>query len=282
MLKNKARAFTLIELLVVIAIIAILAAILFPVFAKVREKARQISCLSNEKQIGLAFTQYIEDYDETFPTMEIDNGGPGVNSASWAGEIYPYVKSVGVFSCPDNPNHNQNMGTNQGTDSPTQLGGAPQINESYAYSYEIANTYNQYFNTGSTPNGCSAPDNLAFIQEPAGKIMLGESWGEYGLAYPDWINGGFGDGVSYRLFASHTGFTNYLFCDGHAKALKPLQTASLTPSPFNMWGNNVDNTTANGPDCGIQGQMQGEIDINCDYPSPGLIASLQRVQAATQ
>jgi len=61
------RGFTLIELLVVIAIIAILAAILFPVFAKVREKARQTSCLSNEKQLGLAITQYVQDYDEKLP-----------------------------------------------------------------------------------------------------------------------------------------------------------------------------------------------------------------------
>src|SRR5580700_7273559 len=89
------QAFTLIELLVVIAIIAILAAILFPVFAQVREKARQTSCLSNEKQLGLAFTQYIQDNDESYPV----NGG-GQNNISlgmgWAGQVYPYVKSTGV------------------------------------------------------------------------------------------------------------------------------------------------------------------------------------------
>src|SRR5580704_17265485 len=86
--------FTLIELIVVIAIIAILAAILFPVFEKAREKARQIACLSTEKQLGLAEMQYTQDYDETFPSTS-DYG------TGWAKTIYPYVKSLGVFQCPD-------------------------------------------------------------------------------------------------------------------------------------------------------------------------------------
>ena len=96
-------AFTLIELLVVIAIIAILAAILFPVFAQAREKARQTTCTSNLKQLGLAFTQYIQDYDERLPAN--DDGGCGTGSAGdgfgWSGKIYPYVKSSGVYTCPD-------------------------------------------------------------------------------------------------------------------------------------------------------------------------------------
>jgi len=91
------KGFTLIELLVVIAIIAILAAILFPVFAQAREKARAISCLSNLKQIGLAVAMYTEDSDETEP--------PGANyygqESGWAGQIFPYVKSIGAFRCPD-------------------------------------------------------------------------------------------------------------------------------------------------------------------------------------
>jgi prepilin-type N-terminal cleavage/methylation domain-containing protein/prepilin-type processing-associated H-X9-DG protein len=98
---QKTQGFTLIELLVVIAIIAILAAILFPVFAKAREKARQITCTSNEKQIGLGILQYVQDNDETFP-----GGAPGavesqIAGVGWAGAISPYVKSVGVFTCPD-------------------------------------------------------------------------------------------------------------------------------------------------------------------------------------
>src|SRR5215469_1426222 len=107
----KARtAFTLIELLVVIAIIAILAAILFPVFAKVREKARQTACLSNEKQLGLAMMQYVQDNDEMFPCGLIGQNGPskwgsGPNGAGagWAGSIAPYIKAPQVISCPDDP-----------------------------------------------------------------------------------------------------------------------------------------------------------------------------------
>ena len=104
------RGFTLIELLVVIAIIAILAAILFPVFAKAREKARQITCASNLKQIGLGFTQYIQDYDERIPCVTDDNAGNNGNEG-WAGQIYPYIKSVGVFKCPDDPTTNGLNGT---------------------------------------------------------------------------------------------------------------------------------------------------------------------------
>jgi prepilin-type N-terminal cleavage/methylation domain-containing protein/prepilin-type processing-associated H-X9-DG protein len=93
--KNVSRGFTLIELLVVIAIIAILAAILFPVFASAREKARQTGCASNEKQLGLAFLQYSQDNDEQWPT------GYSALGEGWGGAIYPYVKATGAYACPD-------------------------------------------------------------------------------------------------------------------------------------------------------------------------------------
>jgi prepilin-type N-terminal cleavage/methylation domain-containing protein/prepilin-type processing-associated H-X9-DG protein len=105
--------FTLIELLVVIAIIAILAAILFPVFAQAREKARQASCLSNCKQIGLASNMYVQDYDETFPGHDWQKGNgrftlPDGRSfdghVGWALQFYPYVKNQNVYVCPSDEN----------------------------------------------------------------------------------------------------------------------------------------------------------------------------------
>jgi prepilin-type N-terminal cleavage/methylation domain-containing protein/prepilin-type processing-associated H-X9-DG protein len=96
------KGFTLIELLVVIAIIAILAAILFPVFAKAREKARQITCASNLKQLGLGIAMYIQDYDENLPSGN-DNvpATPTADINGWAAQIMPYLKSNGILHCPD-------------------------------------------------------------------------------------------------------------------------------------------------------------------------------------
>ncbi|MGE5532426.1 MAG: DUF1559 domain-containing protein [Bacteroidota bacterium] len=103
------RGFTLIELLVVIAIIAILAAILFPVFAKAREKARQSSCLSNTKQIGLALMQYAQDYDEKVPN-HCRNGGNVVTTDCWGWSIQPYIKNTQVFTCPSAGNNTSTAG----------------------------------------------------------------------------------------------------------------------------------------------------------------------------
>jgi len=100
----KAKAFTLIELLVVIAIIAILAAILFPVFATAREKARATACLSNQKQLGIAMLEYVQDYDEAWPIgLSPTNGNLNTSSCwpfEWFGQFQVYLKSTGIYTCP--------------------------------------------------------------------------------------------------------------------------------------------------------------------------------------
>ncbi len=156
--------FTLIELLVVIAIIAILAAILFPVFAKAREKARQTTCASNEKQLGLAFLQYVQDYDEIFP----QHGGPGAFETynlgcGWAGQIYPFVKAKQVYTCPDDTSNN---GFNNPTLS-TEL--------SYAYNFNIPNGDT----AASAPAFTGGPKvgingNSSHMTSPASTVLLVE------------------------------------------------------------------------------------------------------------
>src|SRR5207244_8021728 len=101
MTRSASKGFTLIELLVVIAIIAILAAILFPVFAQAREKGRLAACLSNSRQMGLGLSMYVQDYDETYPpsAVNVQGSSPPANPA-WPLLIYPYVKNLAVFACP--------------------------------------------------------------------------------------------------------------------------------------------------------------------------------------
>ena len=108
-IRLKKIGFTLIELLVVIAIIALLAAILFPVFGRAREQARRSTCQSNLKQIGLGVMQYIQDYDECYP---LAISGSANDGKGWAVSVQPYIKSSGVFQCPSdrtNPVYDPNL-----------------------------------------------------------------------------------------------------------------------------------------------------------------------------
>ena len=235
MVRNtKSSAFTLIELLVVIAIIAILAAILFPVFAKAREKARQTSCLSNEKQLGLAFIQYSNDNDETYPTGGAWNGSSNSQlGIGWAGQIYTYVKSAGVYACPDDS-----------TKSVTETGNVTAVPISYAVNLNINRT------DGGGDNG-----KLASEAAPASTVLLCEAFGSVAVVtipneatvngvYSPSTNGpgntqgggsinGMATGclggdpntcpsptspswVHYNT-ARHTDGSNFLLCDGHSK-----------------------------------------------------------------
>ena len=164
---SKRKGFTLIELLVVIAIIAILAAILFPVFQKVRENARKTACLSNLKQIGLAVTQYTQDYDENYPT-----GYVGILGQGWAGTVYPYIKSTDVFHCPDDPTTKQTNGS--------------------VISYPVSYSGNLNF-MRRDPGNATDPhsgQSLASLSSPARTVMLCESSGVYApITDPNEANG---------------------------------------------------------------------------------------------
>ena len=260
---NVRKGFTLIELLVVIAIIAILAAILFPVFAKVREKARQASCASNEQQLGLGVIQYIQDYDEHFPVVwdNRHNLGAGETDINWGQEIYPYVKSLQVYVCPSNTSaaalvtSGHFMGNGFGDETP-----ASNIPDSYSMNADIG-----FVNeTGQDTWGPYKSE--AGIDEPSNKVMITESAGQNAATHwPGWFNEGNNTGGIYgQMFAGHTGIMNVAYIDGHVKAMKPAnlltpvnqfgqlgdgETFTPASSDPNCSGNPTDNTGANGINC---------------------------------
>ena len=201
------RGFTLIELLIVIAIIAILAAILFPVFARVRENARRSSCASNLKQIGLGIAQYSQDYDEIFPAAGVAyNGG-------WLQYHYtlePYIKSVQVFKCPSNTSKivGSNSGTPKfpGSDILSHYVGNYNINAAKVW-YQSSATIAQGSFNGSNYAGFPLSD----FEAPDTTISVYEAVGN-GKAVSN-------DDSTQWIFAGHLQTSNYLFVDGHVKAL---------------------------------------------------------------
>ena len=243
---NAQRAFTLIELLVVIAIIAILAAILFPVFAQAREKARATSCLSNSKQWGTAFMMYSQDYDETYPLAQgyypgfgslyayahdvppdWDASGPIYTSTMqqfWANSVQPYIKNQGVFTCPSSREYRME---GWGYDAPKK----PWANVSYTYngllhSYPMA--------------GVNSSAQLVLLWEGHGKasgagfsfsnpVLVCDDADNPECRYTPTINPGpsgscaTGNGAQSGMFGGldtfwvHNQGVNVVFADGHVK-----------------------------------------------------------------
>lgn len=239
------KAFTLIELLVVIAIIAILAAILFPVFARARENARRASCQSNLKQIGLGIQQYTQDYDEQMPMCYWT---PAANTQmSWKDAIQPYVKSFQLFVCPSNTF--TNISTYQ------SLNKIP-------LSYNCNSTQAQAVfgsTSGTAYTGGNAAYNIAAFQYPATTIAAFESTftnSDFNIANAYFAvtnrTSANNPGTTY-LFSGHLSTGNYLFVDGHVKAMKPLATASATmggSGSVNMWSRDNTDFTDSVPESG--------------------------------
>jgi prepilin-type N-terminal cleavage/methylation domain-containing protein/prepilin-type processing-associated H-X9-DG protein len=189
--------FTLIELLVVIAIIAILASILFPVFARARENARRSSCQSNLKQIGLGILQYVQDYDERYPI----NGSPAVTEAGgWAYTIQPYVKSEQLLQCPSETSRAPVGNTTKERAADTGF-------TDYWYNYNLG------------PN--SGPMSLSQITYPSNTVMNGDGDGAMSDYNKQWLGNGWPSFPSNHSSLRHLETANYLFTDGHVKALKP-------------------------------------------------------------
>jgi len=238
-------AFTLIELLVVIAIIAILAAILFPVFAAAREKARAVSCLSNEKQLGLGLIQYSQDNNEYAvmawfgPNGYNASGGPVYK---WMDAIYPYIKSQQVYSCPDFVD-NLNLGVTGNFIQSSQLKGT---DDTHYGSYEINATY---WNSGGIGANCIAPAasvfnddvKLAQMRHPSTTIWLADGVGSYQFDWPNaappvqTVAGMLVEGTGAKsdgsIIGRHTQYCNFTFCDGHSKSMRIDQV--MTPVSVN-------------------------------------------------
>jgi len=219
----KKKAFTLIELLVVITIISILAAILFPVFARARENARRASCMSNLKQTSLGIMQYTQDYDERYPRWcdpdmvstdtsmpwhqfgVIPTGSDTVNILTWMDFIYPYVKNTQIFVCPSARANGQENAPSYGYSTGISMGG------SFG---SLSGGYN-YHGGDLTLN--NIPISLAQVQRPSEIVMVMDYNSVYSLVTsPAEIRRNAVSSDPTRV-TPHLGGANVAYADGHVK-----------------------------------------------------------------
>ena len=246
--RNAPKAFTLIELLVVIAIIAILAAILFPVFARARENARRTSCQSNLKQIGLGWIQYAQDYDEKIMRFSTGSGTPspatptyywwggwdGTNYDGSKGLIQPYLKSDQVRVCPsftavpvNNYEGMTGYAYNVGTLSPTSYGPAPD----YAATAVVASlsSIEDVARTVAFADGAQLSFGSDLTVRSSTNISRPSSAGQYP-----------------NFHARHLETGNVLFCDGHVKAMRPVYPAGSGARIDALKANHIGNIDEDG------------------------------------
>lgn len=240
--KKQRSGFTLIELLVVIAIIAILAAILFPVFGRARENARRSSCASNLKQIGLGVMQYTQDYDERMPSSRMNPGNVDGGGGNWQNMVQPYIKSYQLFACPSNTRNT--VLVEDGYDP--NIGPPSKAVASYAAQTEAGGSGPGGSGAGSNgaafgPRGVSGP-NISEFTSSSQTIMVVDA----NTASSDFrsTNGLWNStnaqasGGKPALFVGHLSTFNVLFADGHVKSMKPLQTIMTSmggSGSVNMW-----------------------------------------------
>jgi prepilin-type N-terminal cleavage/methylation domain-containing protein/prepilin-type processing-associated H-X9-DG protein len=224
---SRPRGFTLIELLVVIAIIALLAAILFPVFARTRENARRASCQSNLKQVGMGMIQYSQDYDERVPDSWYGAGNgastPGGVRYKWMDAIYPYVKSTQIFTCPSDS-------TSKFTLAQDLTG--PSDNDYGSYIINAVNWQESMELRGPGSGGFL----LTVVEAPASTLWVTDGNGQFHLTWatksenpPVTVNSRgqrqlmgkpTSAPVAGALVERHLDTSNVLYCDGHVKAMK--------------------------------------------------------------
>jgi prepilin-type N-terminal cleavage/methylation domain-containing protein/prepilin-type processing-associated H-X9-DG protein len=221
------RGFTLIELLVVIAIIAILAAILFPVFARAREKARQTSCASNEKQIALAVLMYAGDYDDRLPMAQLTgftmSVGVDYDPAYWFAMVSPYIRNGSLLRCPSLDTNSYHWTDNGAWPD------ADDVSRSLGIRYkDIGYGWNVGTRPGSLMDGLGAAPwwdwqgcgirSLGQLPVPSTTIMVGDIVWDWDMQSSFTFLCVFHLDTDANVLANwHNGGGNYAFCDGHVK-----------------------------------------------------------------